>query len=64
MPRVITRYVWEGYRWSIMALKVFQKIRIVPRHLQLAIRNDEEYVLVPNIRIFTQYSYQIEQASW
>ena len=61
MPRVTTRYVWEGHRWSMLALKVLQKIRIVPRHLQLAIRNDEEYVLGPNIKILTQHSYQIEQ---
>lgn len=44
-----------------------KKQRIVPRHLQLAIRNDEEYVLylrvlVTQTLIFT-YN-QVEQTTW
>lgn len=33
-----------------MLRTLFQKQRIVPRHLQLAIRNDEEWVAVSRCR--------------
>lgn len=41
MPLVITRYD-ALLDVSDLDLIIFQKQRIVPRHLQLAIRNDEE----------------------
>ena len=42
-----------------------KKQRIVPRHLQLAIRNDEEYVLPIALLVpLTNHYIQVEQASW
>ena len=41
-----------------------KKQRIVPRHLQLAIRNDEEYVLCSEFLEQAPDAEQVEQASW
>ena len=41
-----------------------KKQRIVPRHLQLAIRNDEECVLPSRPYLLPLTLYQVEQAPW